>query len=248
LHREGIGGRSKPAGLLGDPAEGNAMRQAIHAAAALLGPCWSVSHIAGGRGQVFQVVAGQPEQVQDILAKEAKRRLKAAEAPLADLVLAGNDPWPGDPMQSFKVLLHHRAACRSGGVLAGLFWTDPDEINRSFPISALKCIAATGRSGDWSIRRLLPLARRIARTAGSPAAFMMHWACELVVDRTVLVFSPILHARIGPRLGPVQIFAEQANMWRAAEAALGRRRIGSSGEPLRIRIFPQGGLTYVPEP
>jgi lactate racemase len=248
LHHEGIGSRSKPAGLLGDPAEGNAMRQAIHAAAALLGPCWSVSHIVGGRGQVFQVVAGQPEQVQDILAKEAKRRLQAAEAPLADLVVAGNDPWPGDPMQSFKVLLHHRAACRSGGVLAGLFWTDPDEIDRSFPISALKCIAATGRSGDWSIRRLLPLAHRIARTAGSPAAFMMHWACELVVDRTVLVFSPTLHARIGPRLGPVQIFAEQANMWRAAEAALGRRRIGSGGEPLRIRIFPQGGLTYVPEP
>ena len=28
-------------------------------------------------------------------------------------------------MQSFKVLLHHRAACRPGGVLAGLFWTEP---------------------------------------------------------------------------------------------------------------------------
>ena len=42
-----------------------------------------------------------------------------------DLIVAGNHPWPGDPMQSFKVLLHHRIACRPGGVLVGLFWTDP---------------------------------------------------------------------------------------------------------------------------
>ena len=54
------------------------MRQAIHAAAALLGPCWSVSHLAGGRGQVFRIVAGHPERVQDILAEEARRRLQAA--------------------------------------------------------------------------------------------------------------------------------------------------------------------------
>jgi lactate racemase len=187
------------------------------------------------------------ERVQDVLAEEATRRLQAAALPIADLVVAGNDPWPGDPMQSFKVLLHHRAACRSGGVLAGLFWTDPVEIDRSFPISALKCIAATGRLGDWSIRRLLPLGHRIATAAGSPAAFMMHWARELVVDRTVLVFSPALHSRIGPRLGPVKIFAEQGDMWREAAAALGQQRSGEAGERLHVRVFPQGGLTYVPE-
>jgi lactate racemase len=247
LHRQGIGSRLKPAGILGSPAEGNAMRQAIHAAAVLLGPCWSVSHLAGGRRQIFRIVTGHPERVQDILAKEAARRLEAATTPIADLVVAGNDPWPGDPMQSFKVLLHHRAACRTGGVLAGLFWTDSDEIDRSFPISALKCIAAMGRLGDWSIRRLLPLAHRIAKAGGSPAAFMMHWACELVVDRTVLVFSPALHARIGPRLGPVRIFAEQEDMWRATAVALARQGIAQRGKPLLIRIFPQGGLTYVPE-
>ena len=65
LHREGIGSRSEPTGLLGDRAADNAMRQAIHAAAALLGPCWSVSHLTGGRGEVFRIIAGHPEQVQD---------------------------------------------------------------------------------------------------------------------------------------------------------------------------------------
>jgi lactate racemase len=132
--------------------------------------------------------------------------------------------------------------------LAGLFWTDPEEIDRSFPITMLKCIAASGRLGGWSIRRLLPLVRRITSTVGSPAAFMMHWACELLVERTVLVYAPALYARIGPRLGPVQVFADQGIMWQTAEAALVRQRTVKAGEPLGIRVFTQGGLTYVAEP
>jgi lactate racemase len=246
LHRQGIDGRINPARLLGDLAGGNAMRQAIHAAAARLGPCWSISQLAGGHRQVFRIVAGHPERVQDLLAEEARQRFQTPEAATADLVVAGNDPWPGDPMQSFKVLLHHRAASEPGGVLAGLFWTDPNEIDRSFPINALRKIAATGRWGGWTIRRILPLAQRIAAAAGSPAAFMMHWACELVVDRTILVYAPPLYERVGPRLGPVQLFGEQDALWRAAGAAVERARSKRTNEPMRIRVFPQGGLTYVP--
>lgn len=176
LHRQGLDHRSGTTRLLGDQAAGNPMRQAIRTAAQQLGPCWSISHLAGGREQVFRIIAGHPERVQDLLAAEAQRRLQAPSASPADLVVAGNDPWPGDPMQSFKVLLHHRAACRPGGILTGFFWTDPDEIDRSFPIAALRRIAATGRGGGWMIRQLLPLVHRIAETANSPAAFMLHSA------------------------------------------------------------------------
>ena len=67
----------------------------------------------------------------DSAAVYRRRRFEAPGAPRADLIVAGNHPWPGDPMQSFKVLLQHRAACRAGGVLAGFFWTDPSEIVRA---------------------------------------------------------------------------------------------------------------------
>jgi hypothetical protein len=247
LHREGIAGQSNPLGLLGDRATSNTMRQAIHAAATLLGPCWSVSHVASGCRQILRVIAGHPERVQDILTEEAIQRLQVPLRPVADLVVAGNNPWPGDPMQSFKVLLHHRAACRMGGVLAGLFWTDPDEIDRTFPIATLKRIAATGRLGGWSIQQLLPPVYRIASVVGSPAAFMLYWACELIVERTVLVYAPALYMRIGSWLGPVQIFMDQEKMWQAAEAALMRSGIVKSSEPVSIYVFTQGGLTYVPE-
>jgi hypothetical protein len=144
-------------------------------------------------------------------------------------------------MQSFKVLLHHRAAASPGGVLVGLFWTDPAEIDRSFPRTALRLIAATGIPGGWAIRRVLPVAERAMAATGSPSAFMLRWACELVVDRTVLVFSPPLHDRIGPRLGPVRIFADLPALWNAAVRSIEKDR----NDPPRIRIFPQGGLTYV---
>jgi hypothetical protein len=244
LHRQGLDHQSDAMRLLGSDASLNPMRRAIHAAAALLGPCWSISHLVGKLGQVFQVVAGHPERVQDVLAAELKRRFQAPPAELADLIVAGNNPWPGDPMQSFKVLFHHLAGSRPGGVLVGLFWTDSDEIDRSLPVTVLKAIAATGAPGGWAIRRLLPLVERFAMATGSPAAFMLRWARELVLNRTVLVYAPPLYRRVGPRLGPVRIFADQAALWRAAARALNRG--GRPREPWRLRIFPQGGLTYVP--
>jgi hypothetical protein len=239
LHRQGLAGGSDAAGLLGGAASENPMRRAIREAAERLGPCWSLSHLIGGPGQVFRVAAGHPEGVQDRLADEARRRFQAPAGAPADVVIAGNHPWPGDPMQSFKVLLHHRAACRPGGVLIGLFWTDPEEIGRSFPVPALRRIAATGAVGGWAIRRLVPIAQHAASAAGSPAAFLIRWARELVVDRTVLVYAPSLRRRIGPRLGPIRLYDD----W----DALLSRNPWPSGRP-RVRAFPVGGLTYAIAP
>jgi hypothetical protein len=243
LHRHGLSAVEDAGGLLGGSAAGNPMRQAIGQAASLLGPCLSISHLTGGPGQVLQVISGRPDLVQDRLAEEARRRFRSSEYDPADIVVAGNHPWPGDPMQSFKVLLHHRAACKPGGVLVGLFWTDPNEIERSFPRTPMRAIAAAGALGGWAIRRLVPLAERVLSVVGSPSAFMLRWARELVVDRTVLVYSPPLHARIGPRLGPVRIFADQPALWRAALEATPKTGPDSPS----VRIFPQGGLTYVPK-
>lgn len=242
LHRQGLRGKSNTSRLLGGMAVGNPMRQAIHEAARRLGPCWSISHLMGGPSQIFQVIAGDPLQVQDLLAFEVEKRFHTARPAPANVVIVGNYPWPGDPMQSFKVILQHRAGCAPGGVLVGLFWADPREINRSFPLSALRGIAATGVFGGWSIRQLLPIARQAATTLSSPAEFMLRWACELVVDRRVLVYSPLLHKQLGSRLGPVGLFADQATLWQAAAKIIS----DASGHAVRVRIFPQGGLTYVP--
>jgi hypothetical protein len=241
LHRQGLTRGGDAGRLLGGDASQNPMRRAIHEAAGLLGPCFSISHLVGGPGQVLRVAAGCPEPVQDVLAAEAKRRFLAPESGPADVVVVGNHPWPGDPMQSFKALLHHRAAAREGGVLVGLFWTDPDEIDRSFPRTAMHLIAATGAPGGWAIRRLVPLAERAMSAAGSPGAFMLRWARELVIDRTVLVYSPPLHDRIGPRLGPVRLFGDPGPLWDAAI----RSARADRDRPPRMRIFPHGGLTYV---
>ncbi|WZO98560.1 lactate racemase domain-containing protein [Isosphaeraceae bacterium EP7] len=239
LHRGGLDGDTRR--LLGGTAADNPMRHSIRAAARLLGPCASVSHLLGPPGTVLRVASGPVDAVQDTLAAEATRRLRAPDRPEADLVIAGNNPWPGDPLMSFKVLLQHRAACRPGGVLLGAFWTDPDELDRSMPLSALRAIAATGAPGGWFIRRGLKAACLATSIMKHPAEFMIRWAAELVVDRHVLVYAPPLHARIGPRLGPVRLFDDQSKLWNAAEKAL-------NGPPRTIRVFPRGGLTYCPSP
>ncbi len=242
LHGQGLD--SGDAGsLLGQSAATNPMRQAIAEAAERLGPCVSISHVIGGPGQIFRILAGRPESVQLDLAAEVRRRFEVQPEVPADILVAGNHPWPGDPMQSFKVLLHHRAACKPGGVLAGFFWSDPNEIARSFPRSALRWIASTGAPGGWAIRRLVPMVHLALSAAGSPSAFMLRWARELVVDRTVLVYAPLLHEMIGPRLGPVRVFASQDALWRAAIESLPRERRASP----RLHVFPRGGLTYVPK-
>jgi hypothetical protein len=240
LHRQGLGGDA--AALLGGDAVANPMRRAIRNASRLLaGPSLSISHILGEPGQVLRVEAGTVEAVQELLAAEARQRFEAPPSAPADIIVAGNDPWPGDPMQSFKVLLNHRAAGRPGGVLVGFFWTDPGEIDRSFPMGALRAIAASGTFGGWLARRGLAAADDVTEALGSSAAFMVRWARELVVDRTVLVHAPPLSDRIGPHLGPIRVFADQRPLWEAAGRAAG------TTAP-RVCIFPRGGLTYCPAP
>lgn len=237
----GVGAGHGPARLLGSVAAENPMRQAIGEAAGLLGPCLSISHLVGAPGEWLTVGVGHPDAVQDALAAEARRRFEApTNSGPADLVVAGNHPWPGDPLQSFKVLLQHRAACRAGGVLAGFFWTDPTELDRSFPMPALRAIAATGAPGGWILRRGLAAADRAAAALGLGAGFMVHWARELVVDRTVLVFAPPLFRRVGPRLGPVRLFDDPDHLWQAADATLRAQGVAAP----TVRVFPQGGLTY----
>lgn len=241
LHRQGLGdGPHDAARLLGGDVAANPMRRAIrHAADRLGGAFFSISHVLGPPGTILSVAAGEVDAVQTALSDEARRRFCARPGPPADVVIASNHPWPGDPMQSFKVLLNHRAAAAPDGVLVGLFWTDPGEIDRSFPMPALRAVAATGAVGGWVVRRGLRTADRLASAVRSPSRFMLRWARELVADRPVLVYAPPLRARVGPRLGPVRLFAELPALWDAAGAALGR-------DPARVALFPSGGLTYAP--
>jgi hypothetical protein len=242
-----LGSREETLRLLGGEARDNPMRRAIAEAAAMLGPCFSVSHLLTGAGtqSVLRVEAGHPDAVQDELAGEARRRFAATLNAPSDVVIVGTHPWPGDPMHGFKALLQHRAAGRPSGVFLGYFYTDPALLDVSFPLRPMRAIAAGGRAAAWLVRRGVSLAERIMTARRSSSAFMLSWAKELVVDRTVLIYAPPLRERIGAHLGPVRVFADQAELWRAAEAALRRDR---RSHPVRAHLFPQGGLTYCPAP
>ncbi len=237
LHRQGLRGDSGK--LLGGDLSENPMRKAIRSAATLLpGKCYSISHLLGNVGQVFRIVSGDVDMTQNELSAEAKRRFHVAGSHPADVVIAGNDPWPGDPMMSFKVLINHRAAGKPGGLLIGYFWTDPAEIDRSIPMGALKAVSASGVVGAWVASNGLKAADRVTAMLGTSSQYMIRWARELVVDRNVMVYAPPLRERLGPRLGPIRLFADQQELIDAA-----KKDLKNVMNP-RAKIFPRGGLTY----
>ncbi len=73
---------------------------------------------------------------------------------------------------------------------------------------------------------------------------MIRWARELVVDRNVLVYAPPLHDLIGPRLGPIRIFADQEELWRAVSVQCSVFSVQRPMGKAQVRVFPMGGLTY----
>jgi hypothetical protein len=238
IHQQGLSGDA--AKLLGSVPSTNPMRQAISRAARLLpGGTLSISHVIGrNASEIFEIAAGDPDAVEMKLATEAARRLRFESESLADAIVVGNSPWPGDPLQSFKVLLNHRAACKPGGVLAGVFWTDPAELGRSFSPGLARLISKTGQIGALATRFGLPAAENVAALMGSSKRFMMRWARELVLDRYVIVYSPVMKSHFGARLGPVRIVDRPQDFW-----DLIARHCDTNA---RITTFPYGGLTYAP--
>lgn len=239
IHQQGLDGNA--ARLLGSEPILNPMRQSISRAAKLLpGGTLSISHLIGRTSdEIFDVRAGDPDSVEQILAEEVIWRFRYATGDhLSDLVVVGNAPWPGDPMHSFKTLLNHRNACRPHGVLAGVFWTDPAEFGRSFSIGAAGAIARSGKIGAFATRLGLPVAEKVATWRGSSKRFMMRWARELVLDRKVIVYSPEMARAFGRTLGSVTIAGDPGAFW----AAVAR----SSKRPESATLFPYGGLSYVP--
>ncbi|MBI1324600.1 DUF2088 domain-containing protein [bacterium] len=241
IHQQGLSGDA--ARLLGSDPATNPMRQAISRAAKLLpGGTISISHVIGrNSAEIFEVAAGDPDEVELKLAEEAMRRFAFVPDPtgnLADAIVVGNAPWPGDPLHSFKVLLNHRAACKPGGVLAGVFWTDPAELGRSFSPGLARLISKSGPVGAIATRLGLPAAENAAALLGSPKRFMMRWARELVLDRHVVVYSPEMKSHFGSRLGPVRIVDRTEDLWRWISK--------SRGSGASVTTFPYGGLSYVP--
>ena len=181
-----------PGRLLGSTRLTNPMRQAIHDAAKTARSMLVDQPLIGSQGQSFPCRRRGSRAGSGSSGDRSDQKVPSTPSEPADLIIVGNHPWPGDPMQSFKVILQHRAACRPGGVLVGMFWTDPREIDRSFPIAALRDDRGDRRSRGLDDSADVAVAHRIIAAWGSPAAFMLRWACELVVDRTVLVYSPPL--------------------------------------------------------
>ena len=110
------------------------------------------------------MVAGDPERVQDLLAAEVSKRFHAPPSAPADLVIVGNHPGRATPCRASRLYFSTGRPADRGGVLVGLFWTDPAEIDRSFPIFALR--TNCGDRCSWGLDDSTSLAGRPANRCG----------------------------------------------------------------------------------
>ena len=78
---------------------------------------------------------------------------------------------------------------------------------------------------------------------GSPAAFMLRWARELVVDRTVLVYSPRSTPGLAPASAPSGSLLTCPPCGKRAIASLDKFSPAFTADSR----LSQGGLTYVPQ-
>ena len=223
LHRQGLDGQSDPAGLLGercgrqpDAASDPCRSRAARTVLVDQPPCSAVM------GQVFRIVAGHPERVQDLLAAEARRRLQAPTGTRRQ-TWSWRATTPGRATRCKASKCCFTTARPAGPAVCWSACSGPTPLRSIARSPSPPCGASRrqapgedGRSGGCC-RRL----RRIVGASGSPAAFMLHWACELVVDRTVLVLRPTASRtdRAAPGSRPA---------FRRSIRALARRRRGRS--------------------
>ena len=144
-------------------------------------------------------------------------------------------------MQSFKVLLQHREACRPGGVLVGFFWTDPGEIDRSFPLPGHardRGHRRPGRLGHppavwrWPSGRCRRPAHPAPSCSAGPASWWSTAPCSSSPPRSTNGSAPA-SAR-----------SASSATRRPSGKPRSDRPSADPDRPPRIRIFPHGGLTY----
>ena len=152
---------------MGGDAASNPMRQAIHEAAALLGPCFSVSHLLGGPGQIFRVRAGMPTRCRTSLPPKPGSGSGPGDAAGGHRG-RGESPLAGRPDAELQ-----GPAPSSGGVPAGRRARGPllDRSRGDRPL-----LPAAGDEADRGDRRRrglgdpppVPLAERVLSAAAAP--------------------------------------------------------------------------------
>ena len=159
--------------------------------------------------------------------------------------MAGNHPWPGDPMQSFKVLLHHRRPAGPAACWSACSGPIP---RRSIARSPSPRCGGSPRRAPWGAGRFAgccrspsgssrPRARRRRSCSAGHASWSSTAPCLSTPRRftsgSARVWARSASSPIKPRSG------------RPPPTALDRQADRHQPRPLRVRVFPQGGLTYV---
>jgi len=154
----------------------------------------------------------------------------------ADVVLTNSYPMDEDLRQSAKCLGNALYACRPGGVMmgcvrcvGGLGEMPIPKVTLPYPLLRL-VVRLIGK------KRVLPLVERVKKGEPVEEVFVGHFGLQMLRRNHLALFSEILPAETGRKMGLARVYNDLDAMVRWVAAHAPRRA--------SVWVFPPGGVTY----
>lgn len=154
----------------------------------------------------------------------------------ADVVLTSSHPMDADLRQSAKCLGNTLYACRPGGVMLGCVRCvhglgEMPIPRRTLPYPALRLLLKLiGK------QRVLPLVERIKQGEPVEEIFVGHFGLQMLRRNHLALFSEILPAETGKKVGLARTYNDLGQMVSFAASRVPR--------DASVWVFPSGGATY----
>ena len=234
-HNHGLNCTPSTFNMVGQPIEGNPMRQDLEEGARMLkAPVFIVNAVLNSNLQPVAVVTGDPIAAHRAGAKISASIYGVPVPAMADVLISGSHPMDQDLRQGVKALANTVRAVRPGGSMLTLVRADEGVgvfglAEKGLPLkrNALKVLTPL----------LLPLISRLnLKGVSEEEKFFLYFALQGMRRADLMLYAPTIPEKIHPNL-PFVTFMP------SPEAAIERARQRFPGKA-RVLAAPHGGMTY----
>ncbi|TLN19701.1 DUF2088 domain-containing protein, partial [bacterium] len=234
-HNHGLNCTPSTFNMVGQPIEGNPMRQDLEEGARKLkAPVFIINAVLNSSLQPVAVVAGDPIAAHRAGAKISASIYGVPVPSMADVLIAGSHPMDQDLRQGVKALANTVRAVRPGGVMLTLVRADEGVgvfglAEKGLPLkrNALKVVTPL----------LLPLVAKLnLKGVSEEEKFFLYFALQGMRRADLLLYAPTIPEPVHENLPFVTFMPSPA-------AAIERARQRFPGKA-RVLVAPHGGMTY----
>jgi nickel-dependent lactate racemase len=227
--------------LVGVAPERSPMRLDLEQAAQLIGrPVFIVNAAMSHEGAPLRFFCGEPIAAHRAGVEFVDRRARLDVPQQADVVLANSHPMDADLRQSIKCVGNSLFAAKAGGLLLGCVRCENGLGEMPVPRHTLPYPLLRTLVKLVGKRRILPLVERLKRGEPVEEVFISHFGLQMLRRNQLGLYSDILPASTGSKIGLARTFDSPRRFVRWAVTRTSPRAT--------VWVFPHGGATYAAPP